>query len=117
LVAAFGRQAHVFDLAAETARMHTPASRQDVFQGLEAGAVGLSQRQSEIIREIPCSGGKSGNNSLLTRNNSLLTRVGIHLEYTEFADVFETHFAKTARFREIPCIFPCDQGIMAGLQM
>ena len=47
--------------------MHTPASRQAVFQGLEAGAVDLSQIHSVIICEFPCSGRKGGNNSLLAR--------------------------------------------------
>jgi hypothetical protein len=61
-----------------------------------------------ISRQIPCSGPKGGNNSLLAQINSLLVRVGeFALQATEFADVFETDFReKAADSAKFPAFFP-----------
>ncbi len=79
--------------------------------GVGAIRFGEKRQAARQARDIPVFGGAGNLNSLLGRKNSLFARVGNFSGTASNCWAFRDGFSELPEMREIPCIFPCWQGI------
>jgi len=77
------------------------------------GCVGV---RGSVSREIPCESLLRELIPCADKKIPCSVCVGNSSQSPESADVFEKDFRKKGLIRKIPCVFPCDQGILAVMR-